>query len=194
MKAIRSFIICISTTMCGGAVSTTDGRLVSCWSCLLEALLPSSPSRSLLLALVPLFSSPWLLGPASLWHSYSSRSWFCLVRCSNAIARVCTYLSRALVRGFSSLLLLVAIERVSTIQLFVWQMVIWLLLFLFPTNGANWWCRKSSVSYTVLTYTRQNLCHKEEKNLVKSTSVIPAKYPLKVKLENVYNSRMLELG
>ena len=157
MKAICSFIICISTIMCGGVVSTMDGWLVSCWSCLLEALLPSSPSRSLLLALVPLFSSLWLLGPTSLWHSYSSRSWFCLVRCSNAVARVCTYLSRALVRGFSSLLLLVAIEQVSTIQLFVWEMVIWLLLLPFPINDVNWWYQKSSVSYTVLMSSKQDL-------------------------------------
>ena len=194
MKVIRSFIICISTTMCGGAVSTTDGRLVSCWSCLLEALLPSSPSRSLLLVLVPLFSSPWLLGPTSLWHSYSSRSWFCLVRCSNAVARVCTYLSRALVRGFSSLLLLVAIERVSTIQLFVWEMVIWLLLLPFPINGANWWYRQSSGSCTVLTCSRQNLQNKEEGNLTNCIDVVPAKYPLKVKLENVHNFRVPKLG
>ena len=194
MKSIRFFIIYISATMCGGAIFAMDGQLVSCRSCLLEALLPSSPTRSFLSALVPSCSSLWLLGPASLWCSYSSRSWFYLVRHCTTATRVYTYLLRVVMRGSSSLLLLVAIERVSTIQLFVWQMVIWLLLFLFPTNGANWWCQKSSVSYTVLTYTRQNLCHKEEKNLVKSTSVIPAKYPLKVKLENVYNSRMLELG
>ena len=31
-------------TMCGGAVSAVDGRLVSCHSCLLRALLPSSLS------------------------------------------------------------------------------------------------------------------------------------------------------
>ena len=48
MKSIRSFIICISTTMYGGAVSVTDGRLVSCRSCLLGALLLLGPSWSLL--------------------------------------------------------------------------------------------------------------------------------------------------
>ena len=138
MKSIRSFIICIFATMYGSALSATDGRLVSCRFYLLGALLPSSPSWSLLLALVPSCSSPRLLGPTFLWCSCSSRSWFCLVRRSTTAVRVCTYLSRAVVHGSSLLLLLVAIERVSTIQLFVWEVVIWLLLFSrFPTDGAN---------------------------------------------------------
>ena len=118
MKSIISFI-CISATICSGAVSVTDGWLVSCHSCLLRAWLPSGHSRSLLSTLVPFCSSPWLLGPASLWHSYSSRLWFCLVRHSTATTRVCTCLSRVVVRGSSSVWLLVAIDRVSTIQLFV---------------------------------------------------------------------------
>ena len=58
MKSIISFIICISTTICGGLVFAMDGRLVSCHSCLLGALLPSGPSRSLLSALVPFCSFP----------------------------------------------------------------------------------------------------------------------------------------
>ena len=128
MKSICSFIICISVSMCGGVVFTTDGRLVSCCSCLLGALLPSCPSRSLLSVLVPSCSSLWLLGPASLWHSYSSRSWFCLERRSTVTANVCTCLSRAVVRG-SSPLFSVAIERVSTMQLFVREVVVWLLVY-----------------------------------------------------------------
>ena len=44
MKSIHSFIINIYVTMYGGAVSAADRRLVSCHSCLLRALLPSSPS------------------------------------------------------------------------------------------------------------------------------------------------------
>ena len=44
-------------------------------------------------------------------------------------------------RGSSPLLLLVAIELVSTIQLSVWKVVIWLLLFSFsqtvPTDDAK---------------------------------------------------------
>ena len=129
IRSIISFIIYISTTMYGGAISVTDGRLVSCRSCLLGAWLPSDPSQSLLSALVPSCSSPWMLGLASLWHSCSSRSWFCLVKRSIATARVCTYLSRAVVHGSSSVWLLVAIKWVSTIQLFVWKVIIWLLLF-----------------------------------------------------------------
>ena len=35
--------------------------------------------------------------------------------------------------------------------------------------------------------------HRKRENLVKSTDVVPAKYPPKVKLENFYNSRVLEL-
>ena len=127
MKFILSFIICISTTICGGAISAMDGWLVSCHSCLLGALLPFGPSRSLLSVLVPFCSSSWLLGLASLWRSYSSRLWFCLVRHSTTTAKVCTCLSRA-VHGSSPLLLLVTIEQVSTIQHFVQEVVVWLLL------------------------------------------------------------------
>ena len=39
-------------------------------------------------------------------------------------ARFCTYLSRAVIRGSSPWLLVVAIERVSTIQLFVREVVV----------------------------------------------------------------------
>ena len=53
MKSICSFIICTSVTMCGGVVYVVDGWLVSCSSCLFEALLPSGPSQSLLSMLVP---------------------------------------------------------------------------------------------------------------------------------------------
>ena len=119
MKFIISFIICIFATICDGAVSAMDGRLISYHSCLLGALLPSSPSWSLLSAPVPSCSSPWVLGPASLWRNYSSRSWFCLVRHSTAVAKVCTCLSREVMHGSSPLFLSVAIKRVSTIQLFV---------------------------------------------------------------------------
>ena len=163
MKSIISFIICISAIICDGAVSATDGRLVSCHSCLLKAMLPSDPSWSLLSALMPFCSSPWLLGLASLWHSCSSRLWFCLVRCSTTVAKVYTCLSRAVMHGSSPLLLLVAIERVNTIQLFVWEVVVWLLLWeSFPTDDANWWCQKSSVSRTVLMYPRQILWNRNK--------------------------------
>ena len=131
IKSILSFIICISATICGGTVSVMDERLLSYYSYLLGAWLPSNPSQSLFSTLVPSCSSLWLLGPASLWCSYSSKTWFCLVRHSTAAARVCTCLSRAAVHGSSLVWLLVAIERMSTIQLFFWGVVIWLLLFYF---------------------------------------------------------------
>ena len=141
IKFFLSFIICISATICSGAVSTTDGQLVSYRSCLLRALLPSGPSRSLLSALMPSYSSLWLLGPTSLWCNCSSRLWFCLVRRSTTTARVCTCILRAIVHGSSPWLLLVAIEWVNNIKLFVWEVVIWLLLFSFPqvapTNDAK---------------------------------------------------------
>ena len=99
-----------------------------CHSCLLRALLPSSPSRSFLSTLVPSCSSSWLLGPASLWRNCSSKSWLHLIRHSTVVARVCTCLSRAVVCGSSPWWLLVTIERVSTTQLFVREVVVWLLL------------------------------------------------------------------
>ena len=123
-QSIRSFIICISTTIWGGTVSVPDGWLISCRSCPLRALLPSSPSWFLLLALVPSWSSSWVFNIAFFWRSYSSRSWFCLVRWSTATARVWTCLSKVVVRDSSPWLLgIVAIKRVSIMQRFVWEAV-----------------------------------------------------------------------
>ena len=94
-------------------------------TCLLGALLPSGPSWSLLSALVPSWSSSWVLSFAFFWRSCSSRSWFCLVRRSTAAVRVWTYLSRAMVHGLSPwMLLVVAIEWVNTMQLFVWEAIV----------------------------------------------------------------------
>ena len=128
MKSILSFIICISTTMWGGTVSAANGRLVSCRYGLLGALLPSYPSWSFLLALVPFWSSSWVFNLAFFWRNYSSRSWFCLVRHSTATAKVLTCLSRAVVCGSSPwTLLAVTIKRVSTMQLFVREAIVWLI-------------------------------------------------------------------
>ena len=33
----------------------------------------------------------------------------------------------------------------------------------FPTDGANWWCRKSSISHMVLTCSRQRLPNKKQR-------------------------------
>ena len=120
MKSIHSFIICISATMWGGAIFVANGRLVSYRSCLLGALLPSGPSWFLFSTMVPCWSSSWVLSVVFFWHKCSSRSWFCLVRHSTVAARVWTCLSRAVVHNSSPwLLVVVAIERVSTMQLFV---------------------------------------------------------------------------
>ena len=124
IKSIYSFIICISVTMWGGTVSVMDGLLVSCCSGLLGALLPSSPSWFLRFALVPSWSSSWVFIIVFFWRNYSFRSWFCLVRRSTTVARVWTCLSRTVVRGLSPwLLMVVAIERVNTMQLFVREVV-----------------------------------------------------------------------
>ena len=139
MKSISSFIIYISTTMWGGVVFVADGRLMSCHSSLLEALLPSNPSWSFLLALVPSWSSSWVLSPAFFWCNYSSRSWFCLVRHFKVATRVWTCLLWLVVRGSSIwTLLVVNIKQVSTMtmQLFVWEAIVWLTS-QFPTDSTN---------------------------------------------------------
>ena len=118
ITSICSFITCISVTISGGALSMRDGRLRFCRSGLFGGLLSSGVSCSLRLELSSWFSS-WTLCPASLWCSCSSRSWFCFVRRSTTAMRVWTCLYNAVDRGGSSpwKLLVVAIERVSTMQL-----------------------------------------------------------------------------
>ena len=41
---------------------------------------------------------------------------------------------------------------------------------------------------------KQNLQNKNKEDLIESVNVVTAKYLPKVKLENFYNSRVLELG
>ena len=146
MKSILFFIICISATICGGAVSATDGRLVSCRSCSLKALLPYGPSWSLLSAvcwgLVPSCSSPWLLSPAFFQHSSSSRSWFYLVRCSTTAARVYNCLSRAVSAWFFSGRVIDyhwANEYHTTLHLVSGNMAVTISI---PIDDDNWWCQK----------------------------------------------------
>ena len=118
MTSICSFIACISATIGHRAVSMRDGRLRFCRSGLLCALLPSGLSCSPRLGLSSWFSS-WTLCLASLWRSYSSKSWFYFVRRSTTAIRVWTCLSNAMDRSDSShwTLLVVAIKQVSTMQL-----------------------------------------------------------------------------
>ena len=116
--SICSFITSIFATIGGGAVSMRDGRLKFCCSGLLGVLLPSGLSCSPCSGLSSWFSF-WTLCLASLWRSYSCRSWFCFVRRFTVVMRVWTCLSNVVDRGGSSpwTLLVVAIERVSTMQL-----------------------------------------------------------------------------
>ena len=128
IRSICSLIIYISATMWGGAMSMMDGRFMFGRFGLLGALLPSDPSWYLLSVLVPSWSFSWVLCPEFLWHSCTSRSWLCLVRRSTAAVRVWTCPSRAMVCGLSPwTLLMVAIKWVSTIQVYVWEAIIWLI-------------------------------------------------------------------
>ena len=43
--------------------------------------------------------------------------------------------------------------------------------------------KKPLISYTVLTYSKQHLHNIKREDLAESIGVVPAKYPLKVKLE-----------
>ena len=101
ITSICSFIACISATIGGRVISMRDGRLTCCHFGLLGALLPSGPSWSLRSALVPSWSSSGIPCPA-FWCSYSSKTWFCLVRQSTAAIRVYTFLLRAVGRNSSS--------------------------------------------------------------------------------------------
>ena len=81
------------------------------------ALLPSGPSRSHRSALKSPRSSAILL--SAFRCSCSSKTWFCLVRRSTTAIRTCTCFFRAVGCGSSSrILLMVAINQMSTMQLF----------------------------------------------------------------------------
>ena len=101
ITSIYSFIACISATTGGGVISMRDRRLTFCRSSLLGALLPSSPSQSCRLALVPYRSSFGILCPA-FQRSCSSKTWFCLLRHSTTAVRGCTCLSSSVGRSSSS--------------------------------------------------------------------------------------------
>ena len=150
--------------MWGGAVSVTDGQLVSSRSGLLGALLPSRPFWFLLSVLVPSWSSSWVSIAAFFWRSCSSRSWFCLVRRSTAV-RVWTCLFRAVGRGLSPwLLMVVAIEWVSTMQLFVRDAIIWLTkLRTFPQTAPTDEVEKSPMSHTTFARSKQYLRNKKRR-------------------------------
>ena len=117
ITSICSFIACISAKTRGGVASTRDGMLTFRRSSRLGALLPSGPSRFRHSALESPRSSAILL--SAFRCSCSSITWFCLVRRSTAAVRTYTCFSRAVGCGSSTrTLLMVAIDRVSTMQLF----------------------------------------------------------------------------
>ena len=53
----------------------------------------------------------------------------------------------------------------------------------FPQMATTDDAEKSIISHTVLTCSKQHLRNTKREDLTKSTGVVPAKYPLKVKLE-----------
>ena len=184
ITSICSFIACISAKTGGGVASMRDGMLTFCRFSLLGVLLPSSPSRSRRLALESSRSSTILLPVFRC--SYSSKTWFCLVRRSTAAVRICTCFSRAVGYGSSSwTLLMVAIDQVTTMQLFFRVSVSCGLQHYsrFPQTVPTDDARKSTVSYTVNTCSQWHLQITKRKDLTESTGVVPAEYPLKVKLE-----------
>ena len=141
IKSIFSFIVCISCTMCKMLISSLEERLVSYWSCLLTMLLSSWSSLSwwsfvrgrLLLRLSLSCVSLWSFNSYSFRYSNCcSNLWFRWVSHSIAAARVCTFLFNAL-GGLLVSWLVVAIDRVRTIQLFVIETTIWLI-----THSHKW--------------------------------------------------------
>ena len=169
----------------GRVASMRDGRLTFCRSNLLGALLPSGPSRSHLSALVSSRSSSRISCPI-FRHSCSSKTWFCLVRHSTATVRICTCFLRAVGHGLSSwTLLVVTIDRVSTMQLFFREAlaVTYDTTYRSPQTAPTDDARKSTVSYTVNTCSQWHLHNTKRMDLTKSTVVVPTKYPPKVKLE-----------
>ena len=161
----------------------TNGRLVSYCSGLLEALLPSDLSWFIFSALMPSWSSSWILRFVFFWHNYSFRSWFCLVRCFTVAMRFWIYLLSGVVRGSSPWTsLMVAIERVSTMQLFVLEAIVRLINRKSPQTAPTDDAKKNHQWATQSLHACNYTCTTKREDLTKSTGVVLAKYPPKVKL------------
>ena len=193
--SIFSFIICISYATHTAPLSNLDGQLVSsCRSRLLAALLSSWSSlscRSLVGRWLLLLSSLsrllcWSLGcRSSLWFNCCSNSWLHWVSRLTAVARVCTCLS-AVLEGFLGLL----------VNGSHWSHLDHATLCFrsddtanhsFPTKNANWWCTKSSASWSS-THAPSKVPKKQKnKEPTRSTGRVLAKGPLKVKSEWLEN-------
>ena len=80
---------------------------------------------------------------------------------------------------------MVAIDRVSTMQLFVREVlaVTYNITYKFPQTAPTDDAKKSTVSYTVNMCSQWHLHNTKGEDLSESTGVMPAKYPSKVKLE-----------
>lgn len=185
ITSICSFIACIFATIGGGVASMRDGRLIFCHSSLLGVLLPSSPSRSRRSALVSSRSS-FGISCLDFRRSCFSKTWFCFVRHSMAAVKIYTCFSRAVDRGSSFwTLLVVAIDQVSTMQLFCQGSISCDLrhYLRFPQTAPTDDTRKSTVSYMVNTCLQWHLHNTKRMDLTKSIGVVSAKYPPKVKLK-----------
>ena len=170
--------------MWGGTMSVTDGWLVSCCFGLLGTLLPFNPSWFLLSALMPSWSSSWTLRFVFFWHNYSFRSWFYLVRRFTVATRFWIYLLSVVVHGSSPwTLLMVAIERVSTMQLFVLEAIVRLISRKSPQTAPTDDAKKNHQWATQSLHACNYTCTTKREGLTKSTGVVLAKYHPKVKLE-----------
>ena len=128
--------------------------------------------------------------------SCSSKIWFYLVKRSTAVTRVYTCLSRADGRDSSLwMLLVVAIDRVSTMQLFVWEALTMTYKFSQPSH--RWhqlmMLKKSPMSHKYLriqnsTYTTQKRRPCREHRC--GVSQVPSEGQVRTS----YNSRVLEMG
>ena len=80
---------------------------------------------------------------------------------------------------------MVAIDQVSTMQLFVREVlaVTYDITYKFPQMAPTDDARKSTVSYTVNMCSQWHLHNTKRMGLTESTGVVLAKYPLNVKLE-----------
>ena len=154
IKSIRSFIICISATIWGGTVSVTDGPLVSCRSGLLGALLPFGPSSFL----VFLLSVHRHILLAQLFLKV-------MILLGKVFHCCCEGLDLPLQGSRSQFVALIVSggwHRAHATFCLGGDNIAYKLL-LFPTDGANWWCRKINSKSHSLTCLKQYLHNKKRR-------------------------------
>ena len=128
------------------------------------------------------------------WRSCSSKSWFCLVRCSTAAVRVWTCLSKAVGHGsLAWLLVVIAIEQVSTMQLFVWE-AIWLISrSSSPQTAQTNDVEKSPVSHTTFACSKQ-YPHNKKRRSNREHLCGADQIPSEGQVRTSHNSKVSELG